>query len=43
VSPFDPVALGSGSLLLAGVATLACWLPARRAARINPTEALRCE
>jgi len=43
VSPFDPVALGSGSLLLAGVATLACWLPARRAARINPTEALHCE
>jgi len=43
VSPNDPVTLTVVVLLLAGVAFLACWLPARRAARIDPMAALRCE
>ncbi len=43
VSPMDFWALFSASLLLIGVAGLACWLPARRSARIDPWQTLHYE
>ena len=43
VSPRDPVVLGAVTLLLTAVAVIACWLPARRAARLSPLEALRID
>jgi predicted permease len=41
VSPFDPLVFGMASALLAGAELIACWLPARRATRVDPMEALR--
>jgi putative ABC transport system permease protein len=41
VSPYDVQALGAACFAIAGTCLLAIWLPARRAARIDPIESLR--
>jgi putative ABC transport system permease protein len=43
LKPHDPVALALAALALASVAAATSYLPAFRAARIHPTEALREE
>ena len=41
VAPTDPLALGGAALVLALLAVIATWLPARRATKVDPIEALR--
>jgi ABC-type antimicrobial peptide transport system permease subunit len=43
ISPTDPVTLFAVAAVLLGVGALATWLPARRAARLDPVRALRWE
>jgi predicted permease len=43
VAPSDPLTLAGASLTLVGIAALASWIPARRAAHVDPADALRAE
>ena len=43
VSPRDPAAFAIAAAVLVAVSAFACWIPARRAAGVNPLDAIRYE
>ena len=43
LTPLDPVTFGVVSMLFASIATLAAYVPARRAAKVDPLIAIRCD
>ena len=43
IKPTDPVTYASIAVLFVAIAAVACWIPARRAAQLDPNVALRDE
>jgi len=43
IQPWDPITMIGGIFILLAVALAASWIPARRAARVQPMDALRHE
>jgi ABC-type antimicrobial peptide transport system permease subunit len=43
LSASDPLTLSASVFIIAAVTVLAAWLPARRATRVDPMVALRCD
>jgi ABC-type antimicrobial peptide transport system permease subunit len=43
IRPADPIAMGLAAAALVLVVVLAAWLPARRAMRLSPSDALRVD
>lgn len=43
IGPYDPAAYAGTALVLVAITAVACYLPARRAARLNPVQALRVD
>jgi len=43
LSPLDPLTIGAALFVVSAMTLLAAWLPARRAAKVNPMVALRCD